>query len=434
MNLNNHHLQSLLAVRPLERLYAGCRADAERRSVIVRQLLPGLPKTQVDETAAVFVRHMERLSALTERAALPVREFTDGGDGVLFYITDEPSGLSFLEFIDRSGPLKSGEAAAIGLNVANCLSHAHALDVCHLGLNSRSVLLERTGEVMLLDLGLRPLLIELVSDRLRNVNSAWSHLFPEPGVVAPELIVGDDVSKATDVYGLGALLFLLATGRAPYTGSSVVAYNSIVSGSIEPDPRQVLADIAPAYADLVRRCLHRNCVERPSLQVVIEELEALALPINDVIEMHGGTLKCPGYIDGFEPLLTLVDGGPGTVVPVPQNTSQAVVPLFEPEQVITDAEILKRMSPEQRRIYLRELLSDDRQGPSRQFWTTALLIISALVILFFAQFMATPAMQQQSSTITTNDSAAPLERRIEPVVEVRRERHPTVLYLRGESP
>ncbi|MBT9555574.1 MAG: protein kinase [Myxococcales bacterium] len=352
--LAHHALQSLRVVRPFERVYAGQsrHADAVSTAVLIRQLLPGLPDDQRPATATLFERTSERLSRLTDPRCLPVRERLDAGSGPFYLVTDAPSGITLAELNRSQGLLDSGVAARIVLDVAEALVQAHRFEVLHLGLHRGSVLLGRDARPMILDLGLVPFFLDGFAGRLQRVHPAWDSLFPEAAAVAPEVIAGEALGPHTDVYGLGILAFSLLTGQLPYDGASMVAYNSIVAGRSPVSPRLVVPTVDEGLATLIARCLDRRPENRPSLHEVIAGLELVAVSRDDVAQRCSTALSDRAYLDRFDPILRVVDrpdSPEGPALPEPET----VVPLFQfPGRSLSESELLARMSPEQRRIYL----------------------------------------------------------------------------------
>lgn len=356
--------------------------------MLVRQLLPGLPAAERQATAEVFDRHMQRLSLLDDPGTLPVREYATTEAGPFYFVTDVPVGITLGELVLATGSMPVPTAAALGLAIASRLVHAHERGVHHLGLHRGVVLIDPHGGVTVLDLGLVPLLLERVDGRLRGVHTAWDFLFPDSGAVAPELLAGEETSSATDVYGLGTLLYLMMTAVLPHTGSSVVAYNAILSSRDGVDPRKDMPDLAPQFADLVARCLRRAPFERPSFDELIQGLSAHAETLEEALAPYRPVLHSRRYVERFEPLLRVVDGGRGLGPSEPDEPpSPGVVPLFrEPNATMSEAELLAHMSVEQRGIYLAGTRGRGGDSRRQQLRRGALLgvIIAIVVWLYLA--------------------------------------------------
>ena len=88
--LTRYRIRTLLAVKPLERVYSGHGLSEPDHEVLVRHLLPGTPGQERQETAEIFKRHMMSLVELTAPTTLPVLEFTHDEDGPLYWVTDMP--------------------------------------------------------------------------------------------------------------------------------------------------------------------------------------------------------------------------------------------------------------------------------------------------------------------------------------------------------
>jgi serine/threonine protein kinase len=97
--------------------------------------------------------------------------------------------------------------------IAGALEYAHEHLVLHRSLTVDSLSLQRDGRILVHDFGIRRMLEQGRKDAewyaLRNWNEAC----------APEQILGNQVSPATDVYAMGIILYQLLTGEAPYTGA-----------------------------------------------------------------------------------------------------------------------------------------------------------------------------------------------------------------------
>ena len=392
MQLGRHHLESLLAVRPLERVYAGRSVGSQTDAVLVRQLLPGLPAEEIEATAEVFSRHMERMTLLTHPGTLPVREYSQGTEGPFYFVTAVPQGITLGELLTAAGSLPVSVAASIGLELVDRLSHAHDREIWHLGLHRGHVLLAPVAQLSVLDLGVLPLLLERAQGRLRHVHSAWDFLFPDPGTVPPELLSGEELGPHTDVYGVGALLYAMVTAVAPYRGTSVLAYNAILSHGAPRDPRLEIADIDDDFAELVLRCLSRRPEDRPpSMTALREVLTRWAGPLEEALRDYQPVLLPRSYVDRFQPLLRVVEGRQKLPGPSGEPPAPAVVPLFrDPEPgAANEAELLAAMTPEQRRVYMaaaRSAAMGNEVPPSRRQQIqrgVALGVILAVIALAF---------------------------------------------------
>ncbi|MFT5430595.1 MAG: serine/threonine protein kinase [Myxococcota bacterium] len=412
--LSEHHLRSLLAVRPLERVYEGTARGTET-PVIIRQLLPGLPADQHEETIQLFEAHLERMVRLTDPGTLPIREHVSATDGPMYVVTDTPVGSTIGELVRDAGSLPAALVAALGTSIAQKLAHAHECGVTHASLRRDLILVDSSGRISVLDLGVVPMLLDRTQGKLKRVHIAWDSLFPEPGAVAPEILAGDAVTPSTDIYGLGALLYLMATAHMPYDGQAVVVYNAILSGTQPVDPRDVIADLDPQLADLIAECLKRDPAERPESMSVVQKRLAELSPVElaDALGPITPIVSDRLYTDRFKPLLRLVAGGGGRDMVAEEPAGPGVVSLFSNPNAapMSDGELLARMSNEQREIYFAGSSAmqerPKRQDQTRRGMILGFLLTALLLVWLLPQLISsTPGTQRGHVELAPADVAA----------------------------
>ena len=105
------------------------------------------------------------------------------------------------------------ERIVLFLDVLGAVAHAHSHLIVHRDLKPSNILVTGNGVVKLLDFGIAALL----SPTTQNVTDLTHQLAPglTPGYAAPEQLSGEPITIATDVHSLGALLFVLLTGKHP---------------------------------------------------------------------------------------------------------------------------------------------------------------------------------------------------------------------------
>jgi tetratricopeptide (TPR) repeat protein len=149
------------------------------------------------------------------------------------------------------------------LDVASAVEHAHAQLIVHRDLKPSNVLVTAGGDVKLLDFGIDRLLDDqdplAPATLTRDGGGAMT-----PAFAAPEQITGAPITTATDVYALGALLYLLLTGTHA-TGDTSQSTADLVKAiiDIEPRPMSSFGKAIPADVEtIVRTALKKNPGER----------------------------------------------------------------------------------------------------------------------------------------------------------------------------
>ncbi len=140
-------------------------------------------------------------------------------------------------------------------DVADALAHAHARGVLHRDVKPGNILVERREaewHPWLLDFGLA----RHVDDTTLTIGG---QALGTPGYMAPEQARGEqDLDTRCDVYGLGAVLFEVLTGRRPHVGSTTAELLVATVSNDAPDPRRFAPELPPALAAIVARCLERD--------------------------------------------------------------------------------------------------------------------------------------------------------------------------------
>jgi hypothetical protein len=169
--------------------------------------------------------------------------------------------------------LDPGRVARIGMSAAQALAHAHSRGVVHRDVAPGNLMVTSGDEVKVLDFGI--------------ARAARGSARPGSGTtrgtvayVAPEQLSGHTPDHRADIYGLGAVLYELATGRAPFTGATAeeVAERARTEIPIAPG---VLAGVPASLSDAIQRCLAKDPADRPSDAGTLAELlwrAALASP------------------------------------------------------------------------------------------------------------------------------------------------------------
>ena len=138
-------------------------------------------------------------------------------------VTDEGRQYLALEYVDgepvdrycESRSLAMTARVRLFLDVAAAVAHAHANLVIHRDLKPSNVLVTGDGVVKLLDFGIATLMsVEAPADSDRTV-TRYGDMALTPEYAAPEQLLGEQPSTATDVYQLGMLLYVMLTGRHP---------------------------------------------------------------------------------------------------------------------------------------------------------------------------------------------------------------------------
>ena len=205
-------------------VYLAHRTTAE----FVQKVAIKLLRADASDRAQLFARERRLLAGLHHPH---IARLIDGGvaaDGrpymVMDYIDGQPIDAWVLE---NSADLAT--RLALFRDACAAVSYAHANLVVHRDLKPSNIMIDRQGSVQLLDFGIA----KLLENDLAVAETTQAMLTPD--FAAPEQLGGEQITIATDIYALGAILFQLLTGVSPWQreGASVPA---IVRRILQEDP------------------------------------------------------------------------------------------------------------------------------------------------------------------------------------------------------
>lgn len=166
------------------------------------------------EAVIRFRREAELLASVRHRGIVPIHEVGECEAG-LYLVMDFVEGEPLNEVL-RRGPVDPERARSWILEVADAVGALHAAGLLHRDLKPANLMLKPDGSLLLLDFGLAR-----AAGRSSLTNTGA--IAGSPGYMAPEQAEGlTDLGPAVDVHGLGAILYALLTGVAPFQGSSVL--------------------------------------------------------------------------------------------------------------------------------------------------------------------------------------------------------------------
>jgi serine/threonine protein kinase/tetratricopeptide (TPR) repeat protein len=205
-----------------------------------------------DQALARFRREAETAARLDHPNIVPIYHVGETADGSPFFTMKYATNGSLLQARDslRQEPRQS---VLLMAKVAQAVQYAHEQGVLHRDLKPGNILLDGRGEPLVSDFGLARC-EEIASHLTRSLTS-----FGTPGYIAPEQADGPaaQLTPASDIYSLGAILFELLTGRAPFLGDN--AFGVMKQSAEKPAPK--LRTLAP-HLDRDLETICARCLER----------------------------------------------------------------------------------------------------------------------------------------------------------------------------
>ncbi len=184
-------------------------------------------------------------------------------------------GRSLQELIEHEQRLVPSHAMSLILRIAEGLAAAHRKGIIHRDLKPDNVLVSVQSVPKIADFGL--------AKRVWSERDEGELLVGTPHYMAPELFNGDPATAASDVYALGACLFVMLTGQVPYPCGSIQALAERVQGESLPDFRQLGVEVPLEIADCIDQLMSKTPANRPSdAGEALQLLTAVAGDVPDV--------------------------------------------------------------------------------------------------------------------------------------------------------
>lgn len=201
---------------------------------------------------------------------------------VSIYEVGEAKGLTYytMAFVDgenlskliRRQALGFKESARIVARIADAVEAAHRIGVIHRDLKPSNILVDRAGDPYLIDFGLAK------GTRTNQNLTSTGQILGTPAYMAPEQARCESLTPATDIYSLGAVLYELAAGQAPFSGPTPVDILLQVLNLDPPLPRKVNPKVPRELAVIISRAMDKNPDRRyPSARALEEDLRRFLL-------------------------------------------------------------------------------------------------------------------------------------------------------------
>ena len=248
------------------------------REVALKELRP--ERLDHPQTVARFLAEARVTGRLVHPGIIAVHDLGEDAEGAPYYTMPFVAGKTLERAIadyhrdaakGTAGPLERDALLLALVAVCNAVAYAHSREVLHRDLKGQNIIVGEFGETIVLDWGL--------AKSLDPADAAWQptdgpwlamgethdgQAMGTPAWMAPEQAEGrvDLIGTRTDVYGLGAILFQILTGRPPFDGADSRTIIEKVRKQAPPTPRQVVPSTPRALDAVCRAAMMRDPAAR----------------------------------------------------------------------------------------------------------------------------------------------------------------------------
>ena len=241
------------------------------RPVAIKMILAGRHASA--QTVARFIREGKAVARLQHPAVVQVFELGEY-KGLPFYSMELVDGGS-LEQTLAKGPLELRLAAQLVRTLAETAQFAHQQGIIHRDLKPANILFTLDGRPKITDFGLAKLLERDPGEETSSLTETGT-ILGSANYMAPEQLSGRsaDITPATDVYALGAILYECLTGRPPFTAATKLEILDLVRNASPVRPYRLRSDVPSWLETICWKCLEKSPGRRyETAQALADDLD-----------------------------------------------------------------------------------------------------------------------------------------------------------------
>jgi serine/threonine protein kinase/TolB-like protein len=207
-----------------------------------------------------FSREARAASLLNHPHICTIHDIQDN-NGHPFIVMEKLEGESLKQRIHGKA-MDTVELLDVAVQVADALSASHAKGIVHRDIKPANIFLTAGGQVKILDFGLAKLAKDKVGT---STDSSLEESLTQVGVIpgtavymSPEQARSEDLDVRSDIFSFGVVLYEMATGKKPFTGSNVVTTLQAVINSNPPSPLALNPTLPTALGDIIGKAMEKD--------------------------------------------------------------------------------------------------------------------------------------------------------------------------------
>ncbi|MGW0708212.1 PASTA domain-containing protein [Streptomyces sp. NPDC002643] len=206
-----------------------------------------------------FRREAQSTASLNHPAIAAVydtgEDIAYGGGQLPYLVMEYVDGATLRDTLHSGPPLTVARALEVTAGVLRALAHSHRHGIVHRDIKPANVMLNRAGEVKVMDFG-------IARDARDTGMTQTSVVIGTAQYLSPEQALGNDIDARSDLYSAGCLLYELLTFRTPFTGETPMA---VMYQQVQETPRPPSLfnpEVGPEVDEIVLRALEKDPAHR----------------------------------------------------------------------------------------------------------------------------------------------------------------------------
>ena len=250
--LDSYTLRRVIGVGNMGAVYLA-RQSRSHQEYVLKVFLhaSSLEPLQYIDFLLRFRKEMELVASLKHPHILSILEYEER-DGFVYLVMPYIRARSLESVLNSQKALSLSEIADYLDQVAGALDFAHENGVLHLDIKPSNILIAFDNKLLLTDFALTKTMTERQAARIRQFKASTLIY------MAPEQVMGKDPGEKADQYSLGAVLYHMVSGSAPFQGESMVEVAKKHLQDPPPLPRSKRADLPLAAEQVILRALSKS--------------------------------------------------------------------------------------------------------------------------------------------------------------------------------
>jgi len=223
--------------------------DTEIKEKIALKLLK--PEIAADEkTIERFRNELKFARKIAHRNICRMYDLNEE-EGTQYITMEYVPGEDLKSTIRRIGQLPIAKSISIAKQICEGLAEAHQLGVVHRDLKPQNIMIDKEGNVRIMDFGIARSL------EAKGITEAGM-IIGTPEYMSPEQVEGKEADQRSDIYMLGVILYEMVTGKVPFEGDTTLSI-ALKHKTEEPlDPREINAQIQEDLSRLILKCMEKD--------------------------------------------------------------------------------------------------------------------------------------------------------------------------------